>query len=331
MFRTGIRRIQDYSPRVTGVRRWLTEGRISYELLAEVHSRGEKEIAVFEAIVRDLRLSLGIFRTTARGRFRALDPFVNGYLKNRFSGPALHVHDWAASDCLTSAEWAMSLMPHFPSLQFTASDLMLFLVEFRFPGGDILILEPSGGAVQYVRGPFVCHLDRKEARSAVINRLLASHAKRIVKERGAELRQAIAALGERQSVEHRGLHVRRLPLLHPDADNLAATDSRFVACVRSAFDPLPEPVDVIRTMNIFNPGYFPPDQLRSGRDAVWASLKPGGIWIVGRTVGTSSETASHMASVFERSDEGFRAIAALGGGSEIGNLVLEPRAAHPVA
>jgi hypothetical protein len=79
-------------------------------------------------------------------------------------------------------------------------------------------------------------------------------------------------------------------------------------------------------MNIFNPGYFGPEMLRAGRDAVWASLAPGGIWIVGRTNGTSPEDASHKASLFEKTDEGFRSLAHFGEGSEIASLVLEPRA-----
>ena len=327
MFRLGIRRIGQYSPKFHPLKGWLTKGCLSYELLSAVHSRGQKEIALFEAIVRDLRLSLGICRTTARGRFRTLDPFVNQHLLQQFdSGRELIIHDWAASDCLTSSEWAASLLPHFPRARFTASDLMLFLVEFTLPGGDILILEPSGGPVQYIRGPFVCYLDRPEGRSFLVNRILAAHAHRMLRRRRDEFLEAIAALEDRDSAEHGALRLRRLPLVHPDAEYLSAADPRFTIRSHSAFDALPEPAHVIRTMNIFNRGYFQPEMLRAGRDAVWASLQPGGIWIVGRTSGTTPENASHQASLFGKTDEGFRTVAETGGGSEIAGLVLEPRA-----
>ena len=327
MFRLGIRHIEQYSPRIHGLKWWLTRGCLSYELLSAVHSRGEEEIALFEAIVRDLRLSLGICRTTARGRFQALDPLVNQRLVTHFGdGQELAVHDWAASDSLTSSEWALSLFAHFPRAQFTASDLMLFLVELTLPGGDILILEPSGGPVQYIRGPFVCYLDRPEARSAVINRILAAYAHRMLHRRRAEFLKAITALDDRDCAGHAGFRLRRLPLVHPDAEYLSMNDPRFTIRSHSAFEALPEPVDVIRTMNIFNPGYFQPEMLRAGRDAVWASLKVRGIWIVGRTSGAGPGDASHKASLFEKTADGFRIVAEFGGGSEIAGLVLEPRA-----
>jgi hypothetical protein len=203
---------------------------------------------------------------------------------------------------------------------------MLFLVELTLSGGDVLILEPSCGPVQYIRGPFVCYLDRPEARSAVINRILAAYAHRMIHRRRSEFLNAITALNDRDHAEHGGFRLRRLPLVHPDAEYLSATDPRFTIRSHSAFEALPEPVDVIRTMNIFNRGYFGPEMLRAGRDAVWASLKPRSIWIIGRTEGTSPADASHKASLFQKTDDGFRTIADVGGGSEIAGLVLEPRA-----
>jgi hypothetical protein len=56
-------------------------------------------------------------------------------------------------------------------------------------------------------------------------------------------------------------------------------------------------------MNIFNPGYFGQDRLREGAISVWRSLKPGGIWIVGRTV--EKDRPVHHASVLVRAGHGF--------------------------
>jgi hypothetical protein len=114
--------------------------------------------------------------------------------------------------------------------------------------------------------------------------------------------------------------------VHPDAEHLSAVDPRFRIRTHSALEALPDPVDVIRTMNIFNPGYFPPEMLRAGRDAVWASLGPGGIWVVGRTEGTTPHDTSHKASLFQKTEDGFRTAAEFGGGAEIASLALERRA-----
>jgi hypothetical protein len=78
-------------------------------------------------------------------------------------------------------------------------------------------------------------------------------------------------------------------------------------------------------MNIFNPGYFGPEMLRAGRDAVWSSLKEGGIWIVGRTAGTQTQETQHLATLFEKTKEGFRTVAEAGGGAEMASLVREFR------
>src|SRR5580658_4122523 len=128
MFKLGIFRLEDYRPEASGMLnrlRWkLIRNRISLRLLKTAIPPSPLEIQVFEALMQGLRLNSGIYRTTFHRRFDNLDGFVNELLVARFpSGAALNVQDWAASDCLTSSEWAASLLPLFPCAHLEASDL----------------------------------------------------------------------------------------------------------------------------------------------------------------------------------------------------------------
>ena len=103
---------------------------------------------------------------------------------------------------------------------------------------------------------------------------------------------------------HRPPYVfRKLPMLHPSAEMLRRSNQAFRIEQHSVFEPLAQPCDVIRTMNIFNLGYFPPERLHQGIASVWQSLKPGGIWIVGRTV--EAQPPLHHTSLLVRTDHGF--------------------------
>jgi hypothetical protein len=73
-------------------------------------------------------------------------------------------------------------------------------------------------------------------------------------------------------------------------------------------------------MNIFNLSYFDNPTLIEGASAVWSSLKPGGVWIAGRT--WQEQPPSHNVSIFERTGRGFKLARRYGEGSEIEALVL---------
>jgi hypothetical protein len=116
-------------------------------------------------------------------------------------------------------------------------------------------------------------------------------------------------------------HLRKIPAVHPDARMLQARDRRFFVRRHSVFETLQQPVDVIRTMNIFNQAYFSQERLVVGAQAVWSSLKPGGLWIVGRT--WSDNPPTNHATVLERTAHGFEMVKQFGEGSEMAPLALE--------
>src|SRR5438105_10688530 len=167
MVRFGIFRMEDYCPDSAGIfgrlRNYLTKDHVSLQLLRTSIPATPREIALFEAIMQQMRLASGVYRTTFPGRLRDLDRFVMELLGRRYDRQtALEVHDWAASDCLTSAEWAESLFERFPNAHLHASDLTLFLLELGLPNGGAFILEPDVEPLQYLPPPFVIRLNPPE-------------------------------------------------------------------------------------------------------------------------------------------------------------------------
>ena len=120
--------------------------------------------------------------------------------------------------------------------------------------------------------------------------------------------------------------MERIPLLHPEAIRLSQDQDAFRIVRHNVFEALAAPVAVIRTMNIFNLGYFAPEHLRSGIRAVFESLEPGGLWVVGRTAEEVVPPRDHV-TIWEKAGDGFRELLRLGAGSEVADLVRDFRAA----
>jgi hypothetical protein len=275
--------------------------------------------------MRNLELSSGIYRTTFRGRFREFDRTTIDILRGKFdAGAELRVEDWAASDCLTSAEWAASLLAEFPHAELAASDLMLFLLEVETGDGDAFVIEANGAPLQHLTGPFVIRMAPGEPRSLPLNWLLWRRAT----ERFRSLRENLSIPeawleSANEELDQPPLRIRKIPVTHPEALELARREPRFTVRKHSAFDALVRPVEVIRTMNIFNRSYFGAPRLSEGAEAVWKSLAPGGVWIVGRTV--REDPPAHDASFLIRTPSGFETISRTGNGSEVEAIGLALR------
>jgi hypothetical protein len=324
MLRLGVCDAADFRPLPVGafgrVRRALRNDHVSLQLLRTGAPASAAEIALFETVMLQMRLSSGVYRTTYRGRFAGVDPQIEAILLERFPhGAALDVHDWAASDCLTAAEWAVSLFEAFPRATLTASDLTLALVEVSLPDGSQFILEPGGQALQYIRRPFVIRIFPPEPPLLFLNRFLARKAAARLAALHLEIPEAWLQSDDSSLVAGETT-MRKILMVHPEARALAARDARFRILRHSAFERLDHPVDVIRTMNVFHYGYFGAERLAEGARAVWNSLVDGGCWIVGRTL--EEPRRRHEISVLERIVGGFRSIARVGDRSEIEPLVL---------
>jgi hypothetical protein len=298
--------------------------RISYTLIRMPTNASKEDVEVFERLMPYIRLSGGTYRTTSRGRFRNLDPEVNRLLAANFDSQApLEVQDWAASACLTSSEWARSLFAAFPRLRLTASDLLLFLVELQDHERGTFVFEPGGAPLQFVKPPFVARMTPPESWKLPVNRWLSQKAWRRWQELnplGDRVNEWIISDSE-ATLRTNGMRFDKLSLVHPEALQLARTDSRFRTSRQSVFEPLHSPVQVIRTMNIFNRAYFSEQQLMTGASAVVNSLLPGGIWVLGRTV--REEPPVHEVTIFKKTPlHQLEVVKRLGPGSEIESLVL---------
>lgn len=285
-----------------GERRRFAGPRAAYNLLRLSDNPTPEEVRAFEDLYYTMRTSNGTFRTTFRKRFVDVDAASIRWIEKFRSEPEILVQDRAVSSGLTSAEWARSLYAHFPTVSFEASDLMTELVELTSPDGEIWILEPNGTALQSIRPPFVVSIYHPESWRNPFLRWVAARARK----RFAGVREAEC-------------EVRRIPCIHPEAQALCRTNPGFRFEVRSVFDRTPCACHVLRTMNILNRSYFPDERLAEAAAAVFESLRPGGIWIVGRTM---EDDASNHVTFFLRGENSWEPLERMGNGSEIEALAM---------
>ena len=318
MFRTGIWTVEQF---VEAEKQPLRKPKpVSIRLLDMRDTAGTEEVRIFEAISRTLRTSNGTYRTTYPNRFKDLDRAASIQI-GRIFGPdsEFGIQDRAASNCLTSAEWARELFPVYKNVRFTASDLLLFLVEAELPSGEIFILEPGGEPLQYIRPPFVLPLAGGESRWHVVNRLMIGYALSKLKSLLIP-REWVNGPDTTGDLLIPPWKLRRIPFTHPRARSLARLDRRFRMTNASVFDATPNVCQVLRTMNILNRSYFPDEQITEGIRASLSSLTENGIWIVGRTIEESQ--AGNQGTIFQKRNNAFDVLDRIGGGWELEALVL---------
>lgn len=306
MFTLGIYTKEQY--RRLGQERRFAGARAAYNLLRLDDEPTPEDVRAFEDIYFTMRTSNGTFRTTFRDRFRDVDAAAMRWIGELAPGGRddmpLRIQDRAVSSGLTSAEWARKLYARFPNLEFEASDLLTELLELS-AAGETWILEPNGTLLQYIRPPFVVSMHHPESWRNPLLRWVAARAKK----RFAGIRQSEC-------------ETRRISCIHPDAQALLRAGAGFRFEVRSIFDRTPGACDVLRTMNILNRGYFSPAQLTDATEAIFDSVRPGGLWIVGRTL---ENNFSNHATFFRRGESAWEVLERIGNGSEIEELALRSR------
>jgi hypothetical protein len=305
----------------TPAQRFFRRGAMSASLLHLSHPGGNAERERFERLMPHLCLSNGVARTTARRRFTDLDERLQQFLTGVFPpGYQLIAEDWAVSSGITAQEWFERLRIDYPEVRLTASDKILYLIEARHEDtGATYILEPDGTAIQYIRPPFVVSLVNRQHWIYPVNRRLQKQAISQWRQLAVDLNipKWNGLAGADCPIEVPPFRLRRLPLLHPDV--MALCGDAFRIREHSVFAALDIPVDVIRTMNILNRAYFDDATLCRAIDAVGQSLKPGGVWMVGRS-GTG-QSPQHDATLYSKQRDGWEVLFRAGGGSEIDSLV----------
>ena len=295
---------------------------VAYTLLRTGSFACATDVARFERVLRTVRLSSGVYRTTYRSRFAGLDRFVAPVLaRQRPPSSRLRIHDWAASDGITSLEWYRTLGESFADIEMVSSDHLSSLIEACHPIGTY-VAEPGGALLQYIRDPLVVPLAHPDSRAYPLNRLVRRIALRWARPLPDFLRDVSwSGVGDSRRHVRGRWSFSQIPLVHPDVLALAARDSGFHLATHDVFQPLQQPVEVVRTMNILNLSYFTTETLSAGIRAVLASLVEGGLWIVGRTQEPAGDATD--ATVFRRVGQRAEILAKMGKGSEIESLVSE--------
>jgi hypothetical protein len=313
MLRFGICEPEQYVG--TRDRRRYSGSRVSYTLLDVGEHPTLEQLQLFEDISFTLRTSNGTFRTTFRHRFSDVDAAAMRWITTFYSPRTeLRVQDRAVSHGLTSWEWAQQLFQAYPRIEFEASDALLCLFRLSSPTGEIYIVEPDLKPLQYIKRPFVLSLQHPELWRHPLNRILAAGAKR-------RFERLVFPDNWMHSQNVNGYTVNKISLIHPEAMSFSKYHPAFQFRVRSIFEPMPGSCHVLRTMNILNKAYFSQEQLATGIDAAFQSIKPDGIWIVGRTA--EDDFANHV-TILRRRKDGWEVLERLGNGSEIEELALRP-------
>jgi hypothetical protein len=294
----------------------LSASGVSYGLLDIPDDAPEGDVQRFEAISLRLRTSNGTTRLTFPHRFWEVDKATSRILKEFYDiNSELRIQDRAMSHGLTSYEWAQELFQTFPRAHLQASDRILYLYRISLSSGETFILEPDGSPLQYVRPPFVVSIGHREPFRFPFNHLIAIYAKR-------RFRRLALRTDWRNSQGGDEYKLDQICCIHPRARSLSKVNPQFRFCALSVFERTPG-IDVLRTMNILNQAYFPPEQLIEGANAAFHSLKLGGIWIVGRTL---EEDATNHVTFLRRKEKGWEILERIGCGSE-----MEQFAAHAPA
>jgi hypothetical protein len=293
-------------------RRRLTGSGVSLNLLEVGDHPTRDEILRFEEISFGLCTSNGTTRTTFRHRMVDVDEVAFHLLRqDHRPDDELMVQDRAASNCVTSTEWAAQILALFPRAHFEASDSLLYLFRISLRGGRIYFVEPGGQPLQYVASPFVVCLYPREPYRYLLNHFVAALA-------NWSYRRLSLPENLTDSEENHRYRIDKISCVHPEARSLSQREPRFTVCERSVFQRTPG-LDVLRTMNIINQAYFPRKQLVDGIHAAFESLKPGGLWITGRTL---EDSQTNHVTFFRRTEKKWEVLDRIGNGSEIEELVM---------
>jgi hypothetical protein len=106
-------------------------------------------------------------------------------------------------------------------------------------------------------------------------------------------------------------------LVQPRLRELASRDARVHLRPHDIFQPWDGPAPtVIKAANLLNRAYFSEDQIRTAVRNFWRALALDGLLLV------IDNRDVEKASLFARTEAGFRSVNAINGGTEIESLVL---------
>ncbi|MEE9393204.1 MAG: hypothetical protein V3W41_11930 [Planctomycetota bacterium] len=297
--------------------------RFAFTLLEDLERsfQGERDEALLARIYNQLVVGEKIYKTTRRGRFKDLDARLADEVAQRMPHVRpVRIHDVGASSGVTSLELQLLFDGRHP-VEVHATDFYDRLVAVK-PRASVwtVVFDVDGEALQFVSGSFVLSAQEGESRKLPINRALAARAKQRVLLRAQALRDAVQHQNGEGVVQLDDGEVRVIRLVHPDVADLLNSHSGFTFGRHDVFEPTPTTYDVVRAVNVLNPGYFDDDRVRSASLAVAKSLRSEGLFLVGRTI--DEEQRQNRATLFLKTEDRFLPLWDHQGGAENREVVL---------
>ena len=285
---------------------------ISIELYEELQQQANGSYEEDQEIVLDHFRFGRVFKRTYAKRFATFDKIVVSIAVEQFGRVRKHplrVHDVAASDGRTSFELYQELTDvYHDRIRFLASDLAPWVYSIRRRGSNFqVITDDEGKVVQIIHPPFVFDLGRHESRFYWINHLIR---RRLLKQATELTSFSLRSSGEVQ--------VRKIYLIHKRCRELMEARENFAFERYNVFEPIDREFDLVRAMNILNPAYFGPEEIRRILRCIFESLREGGIFATGSNEGGGSEVEG---GIYLRMENGFRLLWASGRGSRVGAAI----------
>lgn len=245
---------------------------IAFPLVAEFKgSLSEREENALAYLYRAIPAGPSI-KLTWRERLRGLDDLLLAEIERRYAKDApLGVHDIAVSNGITSVALFARLTEAGRAVTYLASDFYDALQVVALPGARWrVVFDAEGKPIQIVGRRFVLE-SAGERKRFPVNRLVHAWAERNV------VPKARALLAEGGA--------ERIALFHPDALALAAGDPHFRLAREDVFHPPPGPFDVVKVLSLLSRHRFPPEIARRAIAAVAATVREGGLLVLGRSQG----------------------------------------------
>lgn len=266
--------------------------------------------ALAERILLFLSDERGVYKRTYAHRFEDFDAHLLQLMAGHFDPQApLILGDVAVSDGRTACDLFERLAPTFQKLTHFASDFAPG-VRVLEQGRLTVVLSRNNRLLQMVWPPFVFNVTSPEsALYYPLNRLI----RMLVKSALVDPLVAKYLGGQVQS--------REVPLFSVRALNLARQDARFHLGEQNILEPLvtPEPLHIVRAMNVLNASYFTQEDLNQILGNFHAALGAGG-WLV---TGYNEDAGSQVhGAIFRKADAGFERIWESGHGPQMQDRIL---------
>lgn len=265
---------------------------------------------LLELVLCQLTASNRTYKRTYAARFRQFDQAIVRLLADSARHRSLRVHDLAVSNGITAVDLYRTLCGQFADrIDFLASDLSTGVVAVRDgqgKGRSTLVLdEVDRSYVQLIRPPFVFNLQKREnGRLFPVNWLVRQW---LLRTRCARLRQRYVDGDPR-------LHVESIELLHPDCRQLADSTEPFRVERVDIMQPIKGRYDLVRAMNVLNPGYFTTADIDRALGNIHTSLVIGGLFATGSNQDSQSPVNG---AIYRKTARGFQRLLTSGSCSPV--------------